>query len=109
MAEIHRLVNPMSKLAEKLDDDDWWTPGELAKRWRTSVDSIRRRHKAGEIRAMPCGASFRVHRDEIARHEMIGLPPLAQPRIVKPFISQGLLRAAIRRVRAAKTEGGSLA
>ena len=56
-------------MPETPDNQTFLTIAELAARWRSSADTIKARIRRGEIKAMPCGKSHRIHRDEIARHE----------------------------------------
>jgi excisionase family DNA binding protein len=64
----------MATAMEKL----WWSIGELAARWHVSADTIRRRIKDGELRAMQVGGAWRVHQTVIEERERQGLSTAAK-------------------------------
>jgi excisionase family DNA binding protein len=90
--------------------DEWWTPSELAIRWKYSVDTIKRLIKSKKLRAMSIGPGHRIHRDEIARFEAEGKPPVEQrvSRVVSGPPTHGPLAAGIRKLNASKARQAAL-
>ena len=86
-------------MAENTDNPEWWTPAELAKRWRKSDDTICRLCKSGKLLHMKIGGAYSIHRDEIARHERAGIPNATQHTVTKPRrVATPLLNAGRRLV-----------
>jgi hypothetical protein len=83
---------------------EWWTPRELAQRWKRSDDTILRRIKLepgnpGKINAMKNGGGYLIHHLEIARHEQAALPaPETQTLPVKPVRASSHLASFRRRL-----------
>lgn len=54
-------------------DVKWLKPEEVARRWRTSPDTILREIRAGRLRALQIGQrTFRISRDVIEERENAG-------------------------------------
>jgi excisionase family DNA binding protein len=56
---------------KKLQPDtlEWFTLRELALRWRTSVETLRRQCDSGELTAMRLGHQWRVHESVVKDRE----------------------------------------
>lgn len=52
-----------------LQDEDYLTIPELAKRWRISVPTVRRKLAAGELAKVYVGRHIRIERTEVLRIE----------------------------------------
>lgn len=64
--------------AKALATLEWWTVREVANRWRKSDESVRRLIERGELKAMRCGGSYRIHTDTITAYERPSKPPAAR-------------------------------
>lgn len=95
--------------SQQLQDTDWWTLAELAKRWKTSVATLKRMTKLpdgdpNQLKYMVVGkCHVRVHTSEMLRIEQRAksVPPRQQEIIRKPVVKNAKITRLLDRRRAA--------